>query len=268
MAQFLLQWVVRCFYDGAQISESNDPSMSSINFRRLSSMSTLSLAGAVLGGLSGASPVYAGLVTGVDAEGFRTGGFTLQMGAAQLKFQGSSYQNNPAYDYTTTVSAGSAVTELLWGAALGADNLVDDADSFAGGTETLQQRWQTGYMAYNPGYTSCGRYSCSSYPGHYYPVVTGSGLSGAWADSGQGFLGFRFEDNGWHYGWVELSVNGDQFDVGRWAYETKANVGVMTGSDKSLYVEPSGGGTVPEPDTLALLALGMLGLAAVRARRA
>lgn len=235
-------------------------------------MSKLSLVGAVLGSLSVPSIAHAELVLGSDLAGMQTGTTLLQLGAGELSFIGSSYSNSPAYSYRTNVSTGPG-TELVFGPALDAGTLIDASLGFASGTETLQDSWQSGYMGYSPGGGGCSRYSCWSYPGYYYPVVTGSGLSGAWAGQGSGYLGFRFLADGWHYGWVEMVVDAEQYDVVGWAYETVSDVGVIAGAERSEFVTgaPSEGNPegqrVPEPSTLALLALGFSGLAVARARR-
>lgn len=227
-------------------------------------------AGFALGSLSVPYAASANLITGDDPAGFRTGQYDLQVGAANLTFNGTSYNSYPAYNYQTSLATGTG-TELIFGPALASGTSVDAGNSFGQGSELLYARWQNGYMAYNPGYTSCDRYGCYSYGGGYYPVVTGAGTSGAWAGGTSGFLGFRFFDSGWHYGWAELAVSDNLFDIGRWAYETVADVGVVTGSDSSLApalaVAPNAPQNVPEPGTLALLALGAAGLAAFRARR-
>jgi len=222
-----------------------------------------------LGGVLFPQIATATLVTGNDPAGFRTGTFALDFGSGQLTFNGTTYNSNPAYSYKTDVS-GSAGTEFIWGPAFSANALIDASDSYSTGTENLVDRWQTGYMAYQPGYSSCGRYSCWYYPGYSYSVVTGNGTTGAWTNNSHGYLGFRFQDSGWHYGWAEVTVSDQYFDIDSWAFESAADVGIVTGSNVSLYVAPpvtQSDQNVPEPGTLALLALGMAGLAAFRARK-
>lgn len=227
----------------------------------------LAVAGLAVGGIGAASVSHAALVTGEDPAGYRTGYFDLQMGAGDLAFNGTRYDAYPAFNYQTVLSTGAG-TELIFGPALAAGTVIDAHDSFAGGSELLYSRWQNGYMQYVPGGGGCDRYGCWSYPGNTYPVVTGGGTSGAWAGSQSGFLGFRFLDNGWHYGWAELTVSDSNFDILRWAYEDQIDIGIAAGSTTSLAPALlSSTQNVPEPGSLALLALGVAGLGAFRKRQ-
>jgi hypothetical protein len=108
---------------------------------------------------------------------------------------------------------------------------------------------------------------------------------GLWSSPTSGYLGVEFTDNsaaagtsptGIYYGWIAVSVNlaqgsplgptsgrsaqdplyGTTIDLTGWAYDT-------TGAP----IQAGETSATPEPSTLALLALGALGLAAVRARR-
>ena len=75
----------------------------------------------------------------------------------------------------------------------------------------------------------------------------------------QAYAGFRFNlPDGTHYGWILLSINAGIIDFTRAAYETTPNTAIATGA-------------VPEPSTLAGLAVGavaLVGAVAKRRRRA
>ena len=85
-------------------------------------------------------------------------------------------------------------------------------------------------------------------------------ISSQWQTPGTGYLGFQFTDaGGLETGWAELTVSGqpnDTFTLDEYAYGT---------AGESL---TAGQTTVPEPGSLALLAVGGAGLLAWRKRRA
>jgi len=83
---------------------------------------------------------------------------------------------------------------------------------------------------------------------------------GNWSlDGGTAFLGFDFtEADGVHVGWAQISTEanaaGSSFTIYDYAYDTVANTTITT--------------PAPEPSTMSLIALGGIGLLALRRRRA
>ena len=82
-----------------------------------------------------------------------------------------------------------------------------------------------------------------------------------WTTPGQGYVGFKFTDTaGTEYGWASLTmagVPGNVFTLNSYAYTTAGEI--ITAGQTSA---------VPEPGSLALLAMGGAGLLAWRQRRA
>jgi hypothetical protein len=103
-----------------------------------------------------------------------------------------------------------------------------------------------------------------------YDQATGLPIAAGFAGATQKFVGFSVvlttEKVGsspypYHYGWVRVSAPstwGGNLTIHDWAYESRSGVAITT---------PGGGGTVPEPGTLQVVALGGLGLVAWRRRR-
>jgi hypothetical protein len=99
---------------------------------------------------------------------------------------------------------------------------------------------------------------------------TPQGHWGAFGPPNRGYLGFEFGANSKHFGWVALSV----FHVGVISSRVNSSnqfgfVGLIKGYayDTIAGKTIDAGQTVPEPTTLSLLALGALGLFALRKRK-
>lgn len=96
------------------------------------------------------------------------------------------------------------------------------------------------------------RYLTGGVPRYY------GGFANGVAPGTQRYAGFRFVDNvgATHYGWILLSVSAGSIDFVSAAYQATANTAILAGA-------------VPEPGTMAALALGAVGVlgAVVRRRR-
>jgi hypothetical protein len=82
---------------------------------------------------------------------------------------------------------------------------------------------------------------------------------GEFNDPGLAYLGVRFTiptDDVTHFGWIEISTAENQLTLTRLFWETGDTAAVTPG-----------GGTVPEPGSLALLVAGAAGLLAIRRRQ-
>lgn len=117
--------------------------------------------------------------------------------------------------------------------------------------------------------------------GNFYSITSGGSTaansSGVWVEDVQSFAGVRFNIGGnTHYGWIRLSWNDthgidtsmtpdgfvDQVTIYDWAYESTPDTTILAGA-----TPPPTPPTVPEPGSLALLATGAAGIAALRRRR-
>ncbi len=90
-------------------------------------------------------------------------------------------------------------------------------------------------------------------------LAYGSGYTySQWKTAGTGFVGFRFDNgSGFQYGWARLDVDG-----------TPGNTFTLVDFVWGDLGDTVHTGVIPEPGSLALLALGAVGLVAWRKRRA
>jgi hypothetical protein len=89
-------------------------------------------------------------------------------------------------------------------------------------------------------------------------TVSGSRPYGDWTPGTRGYLGLRFDDAGTPlYGWADVQMN-DYNSVTMFEYAYQDN-------GDPIHIPDNG--TIPEPTTLALLAMGVAGLAALRRRQ-
>ena len=93
--------------------------------------------------------------------------------------------------------------------------------------------------------------------------------TGTWNDGSSpinGYLGFDINVGGQdYYGWMDITMYSSGYSViNEFAYENYAGAPILAGHTTSSYPDAS---VVPEPSPLALLTLGVLGIAGFRAGR-
>jgi len=142
---------------------------------------------------------------------------------------------------------------------LGAGANIGPAGNFiANGLLALRSFYVTTTISVNTFMTSNGRTFTST-----FPVTTTATFSiGNWRGNQTGYLGLRFAIGpSTHYGWAEVSVAEPNFQVTllRFAYDDQSDTAILAGD--------VGAGQVPEPSSMALMALGAAGLLAYRGRR-
>lgn len=202
------------------------------------------LAYAMVGAGALAAPAHAGvIVTDVSPDQL------LQNGALSIDLN-----NDAIPDFTLNNNAGIGFRYLFVTPALG---------NFVVGTGTNAAVLNTG--------TSVGPGSPFSTTGSMaFQTSSGAGINVAWNNVTDRFLGFQFQISGQtFYGWALLDVSSASSPLfidallKAYAYESTAGVPILTGAQAG-----PGPGAAPEPGTLTLLALGTIGLAAWRKRRA
>ena len=187
-------------------------------------------------------------------------------GVIDLSFR-HTYSTNYSYAFGDLWVFGQNGAQVSLGGPLAFGDLIDGSLGFASGNHMADYNAQTYYY-------SCGSRGQSTCTG------TSRSFQGSWNDGASmvmGYLGFSLSlGDDELFGWAHVSMYYQGYAlIHDLAYETTPFTGITAGQLPSANHQPpisqpsdTNPGTVPEPSTLALLALGAVGVAAMRRRRA
>ncbi len=170
-------------------------------------------------------------------------------GVKDLMF-GYSYSSNHYRAYGDLWTYGLGDTKVTVGSSLAYGDLIDNSLSF--GINNHLADYNYSHWHYSCGYR--GRYTCG---------VSSRSHNGSWNDGYNGvtgYLGFALSVNDEDlFGWTRLTMSHTgRATIHELAYETTPHTSLTAGQTVSA---------VPEPSSMALLALGALGVAGIRRRR-
>ncbi|MFC1668560.1 PEP-CTERM sorting domain-containing protein [Chlamydiota bacterium] len=121
-------------------------------------------------------------------------------------------------------------------------------------------------IAYNTSSSMAAALDASSYPAYFGmspPIMADPPDEGQWIGVTDKYLGLKFQIGAnWHYGWARLDVA----DLGGNCVGTLKDYAYDNTPDTPIHMGATGG-VIPEPSSIALLALGAAGLAWQRKKK-